>query len=171
MRRIAKERVSKSASDVIAGSLPLCPEDRNFAPEIGRWLCQLTLSARNFFEDEVSAAQQFGPGHRGRRLAVIPYEGLREKKRLIAKVHETSAAQWLAELTSGAGDFRWRAEIKPAEGQTMRVRALNGENQQIYLGKYHLKSAQPPPGRLAPRPPEGLARSTHSARALQSHLW
>lgn len=145
----------------IAASMiaPLAAEDPNFAPEIGRWLCQLTRSARNFFADEVSAAQQSGPGHRGTRLAAIPYEGLREKKRLIANVHETSAGQWLAELTSGAGDFRWRAEIKPAEGQTMRVRVLNGENQQIYLGNYQLKSAQTSLG--------GLLRATHTPLRLE----
>ncbi len=121
---------------------PLAAEDPSFAPEIGRWLAQLTRSARNFFPDEVTAGLQSAPEHRGTRLAAIPYEGLREKKRLLATALETSPGHWLAQLPSGAGDFRWRADISPAEGQTMRVRVLNSADQQIYLGTYRLKAGQ-----------------------------
>ena len=138
---------------------PLAAEDPSFAPEIGRWLAQLTRSARNFFPDEVPAGQQSGPEHRGTRLAAIPYEGLREKKRLLTTVSETSAGRWLAELPSGAGDFQWRAEIRPAEGQTMRVRVLNGADQQIYLGNYRLKAGQTNLG--------GLLRATQTPLRLE----
>ncbi len=138
---------------------PLAAEDPSFAPEIGRWLCQVTRSARNFFPDEASATQQSGPEHRGTRLAAIPYEGLREKKRLLTTVRETSAGHWLTELPSGAGDFQWRAEIKPAEGQTMRVRVLNSANQQIYSGNYRLKAGQTTLG--------GLLRTTQTPLRLE----
>lgn len=138
---------------------PLAAEDPDFAPEIGRWLCQLTRSARNFFPDEVSAAQQSGPEHRGTRLAAIPYEGLREKKRLITDVHETSEGHWLAELPNGTGDFRWRAEVKSSDGQSMRVRVLNNENKQIYTGNYRLNSGQTSLG--------GLLRSTQTPLRIE----
>jgi len=138
---------------------PLAAEDPSFAPEIGRWLAQLTHSARNFFPDEVPAGQQSGPEHRGTRLAAIPYEGLREKKRQLTRVSETSAGHWLAELPSGAGDFQWRAEIKPAEGETLRVRVLNSANQQIYLGNYRLKAGQTTLG--------GLLRATQTPLRLE----
>lgn len=138
---------------------PLAAEDPTFAPEIGRWLSQLTHSARNFFPDAVSAEQQSGPEHRGTRLAAIPYEGLREKKRLLTTVSEVSAGNWLAVLPSGAGDFQWRAEISPAEGKTLRVRVLNSANQQIYLGNYRLKAGQTSLG--------GLLRDTHTPLRLE----
>ncbi len=145
----------------IAASMiaPLAAEDPSFAPEIGRWLSQVTRSARNFFPDEVSATQQSGPEHRGTRLAAIPYEGLREKKRLNTAVSEISAGHWRAELPSGAGDFQWRAEIKPAEGQSLRVRVLNSGDQQIYLGNYRLKAGQTTLG--------GLLRATQTPLRLE----
>ena len=145
----------------IAASMiaPLASEDPSFAPEIGRWLSQVTRSARNFFPDEVSATQQSGPEHRGTRLAAIPYEGLREKKRLNTAVSEISAGHWRAELPSGAGDFQWRAEIKPAEGQSLRVRVLNSADQQIYLGNYRLKAGQTTLG--------GLLRTTQTPLRLE----
>jgi hypothetical protein len=121
---------------------PLAAEDSEFAPEIGRWLCLLTRSARNFFADEVPPEQQSGPQHRGTCLAAIPYEGIREKKRLITRVSQTAPGKWLAELPFGAGDFHWQAHVKPADGETMRVRVLNNENEQIYLGNYHLTSQE-----------------------------
>jgi hypothetical protein len=137
---------------------PLGAEDPTFAPEIGRWLARLTHSARNFFPDEVPAGRQSGPEHRGTRLAAIPYEGLREKKRLLTTVSETSAGQWLAELPSGAGDFQWRAEVRPAEGKTLRVRVLNSADQQIYVGNYRLKAGQTTLG--------GLLRTTQTPLRL-----
>ena len=83
---------------------------------------------------------------------------VQEKKRLLTHVNETSAGHWIAELPGGAGDFQWRAEIKPADGQTLRVRVMNSENQQIYLGNYRLKSGQTSLG--------GLLRSTQTPLQL-----
>jgi len=138
---------------------PLAAEDTSFALEIGCWLARLTHSARNFFPDEVPAGQQSGPEHRGTRLAAIPYEGLREKKRLLTTLSETSAGHWLAELPSGAGDFQWRAELKPAEGKTLRVRVLNNSDEQIYLGNYRLQTDQTTLG--------GLLRATQTPLRLE----
>ena len=133
---------------------PLAAEDPSFAPEIGRWLCQLTRSARNFFPDEVLPEQQSGPQHRGTSLAAIPYEGLREKKRLLALVSEIAPGHWLAELPFGSGDFHWQAHVEPAQGQSMRVQVLNSENQQIYVGNYELTSENSILG--------GLLQATHT---------
>jgi hypothetical protein len=138
---------------------PLAVEDPSFAPEIGRWLTQLTRSARNFFPDEMLAGKQSGPEHRGTRLAAVPYEGLREQKRLLTTVSETTAGHWLAELPAGAGDFQWRAELKPAEGKTLRVRVLNRADQQIYIGNYRLKAGQTTLG--------GLLRATQTPLRLE----
>jgi hypothetical protein len=138
---------------------PLAAEDPTFAPEIGRWLVQVSRNARNFFPDEVPADRQSSPEFRGTPLAAIPYEGLREQKRLLTSVSESAPGHWLAELNDAKGDFQWIAKVKQANGRAIKLRAINGDGQQIYFGNYTLKPGQTSLG--------GMLRSTDTPLRLE----
>ncbi len=120
---------------------PLAAEKPEMAPEIGRWLSQISRSGRNFFANEVDAQHQSAPEHRGTPLAAVPYEGLRERKRLSAKTQEASPGSWSAMLPA-AGEIRWQAIMPAAENKALRLRVLDAERLEIFVGNYQLRPGQ-----------------------------
>ena len=64
-----------------AALAPLCRYDVRFTSRIAQWLNQIAVNARQFFADEVPAANQSNPEIRETPLRIVPYEGIREAAR------------------------------------------------------------------------------------------
>ena len=135
---------------------PLAAEDPSFAGEIGEWLALVGRNARRFFADEVAPRSQSAPATRGTALAAIPYEGLRERKRLTATLKRTAPGAWLATLPGGDAEIRWSADFGAQAELPWRIEIKDAGGRRLHQGEVRLKAGKTTTGGGLPSAPGPL---------------